>query len=72
MTRKAIGITFTGTALAVIASNTLSSNLVHQGINTKKTVSENEIKVETHVKSETIAFSPEQLGAQYYTKDGKE
>ncbi|MDU9693569.1 NlpC/P60 family protein [Priestia aryabhattai] len=72
VTRKAIGITFTGTALAVIASNTLSSNLVHQGINTKKTVSENEIKVETHVKSETIAFSPEQLGAQYYTKDGKE
>ncbi|QJX80809.1 transglycosylase SLT domain-containing protein [Priestia megaterium] len=72
VTRKAIGITFTGTALAVLASNALPSNVVDQGVNTKKTVSENEIKVETHVKSETIAFSPEKFGAQYYTKDGKE
>jgi len=68
LTKVLLTLTFSGTAAAVIVSNTMPANLAPHGVEVEKTIPENHIKV----KSEIAVYSPETYGEQFYTKDGKE
>lgn len=68
ITKLLLTLTFSGTAAAVIVSNTIPANLAHHGVEVEKTIPENHIKV----KSEIAVYSPETYGEQFYTKEGKE